>query len=94
MNKIAEDLLPSRETKVLIPPGLKENEEIFAVCLKTDDAELLIPFKIYRIALRGEYARVIDERGETAIYPKNFFLPLQLPIETAAALSLAYTQIS
>lgn len=68
-----------------------DTEEVFAVCLETDDAELLVPFKIYRIALRGEYARVIDEKGETAIYPKNFFLPLQLSTETAEALSLAYT---
>jgi hypothetical protein len=72
----------------------KETEEFFAVCLKTDDAELLIPFKIYRIALRGKYARVIDEQGEVAVYPKEFFLPLQLPAETANALTSAYTHIN
>jgi len=76
-----------RESKVSFPA---DAEEIFAVCLETDDAELLVPFKIYRIALRGEYARVIDEHGETAVYPKNFFLPLQLPAETVNALSSAY----
>ena len=83
-----------RETKVPFSPKSEENEEIFAVCLETDDAELLIPFKIYRIALRGEYARVIDEKSEVAVYPKDFFLPLQLPPETANALSTAYTQIA
>jgi hypothetical protein len=79
-----------RESKAPFSPDSEETEEIFAVCLKTDDAELLIPFKIYRVALRGEYARVVDERGEVAVYPKNFFLPLQLSTETANALSSAY----
>lgn len=79
-----------RESEVSI---FADSEEIFAVCLETDDAGLLVPFKIYRIALRGEYARVIDERGEVAVYPKNFFLPLQLPTETANALSSAYSDI-
>ena len=93
MNKVAEDLLPLRETKVSFSANSGETEEIFAVCLETDDAELLVPFKIYRIALRGEYARVIDECGEVAVYPKKFFLPLQLPKETANALSSAYAHI-
>lgn len=91
MNKFAGDLLPTRETKVSFSADSEESEEIFAVCLETDDTELLVPFKIYRIALRGEYARVIDERGETAVYPKSFFLPLPLPVETANALFSAYT---
>ena len=69
-----------------------ETEEIFAVCLETDDRELLIPFKVYRIKPRGEYVRVIDEQGEVAVYPSNFFLPLQLPAETVNALSSAYVQ--
>ncbi len=93
MNKVVEDLLPMRETKVSLSADSKEGEEIFAVCLETDDAELLVPFKIYRVALRGEYARVIDERGEVAGYPKNFFLQLQLPAETANALSSAYAHV-
>ena len=93
MNEVAEDLLPVRETKISVSADSEGGEEIFAVCLETDDAELLVPLKIYRIALRGEYARVLDEKGEAAVYPKNFFLPLQLPAETANALSSAYAQI-
>lgn len=94
MNKVAEDLLPARETKIEIPSESPDTEEIFAVCLETDDPALLLPFKVYRIALRGKYARVIDEKGETAVYPKHFFLPLQLPAETADALDSAYSQVS
>ena len=87
------DLEPDRETKVKIPNESNGNsEEVFAVCLETDDRDLLIPFKVYRIKPRGEYVRVIDEQGEVAVYPGNFFLPLQLPAETVNALSLAYVQ--
>ena len=45
-------------------------------------------------ALNGEYVRVIDEKDETAIYTKNFFLPLQLPSEIINALSKAYSHIN
>ncbi len=85
-----EDLKPARETQVKIPnKSSSDSEEIFAVCLETDD-KLLVPFKVYRIALRGEYVRVINEQGEVTVYPKSFFLPLQLPSETVNALSTAY----
>ena len=89
-----ENLKPARETKVEIPNESNVvSEEIFAVCLETDDRELLVPFKIYQIKLRGEYVRVIDEKGEVAVYPRNFFLLLQLPIETVNVLSTAYSHI-
>ncbi len=88
-----EDLKPERESTVEIPTNYNPNsEEVFAVYLETDDRELLIPFKVYRIKLRGEYVRVIDEQCEVAIYPSHFFLPLQLPAQTINALSSAYVQ--
>jgi hypothetical protein len=56
---------------------------IFAVCIQTDDEKLLVPRKIYQIKIRQEkYARVIDEEGEVAVYPLNFFLPLRLSKES------------
>ena len=88
-----EDLKSGRETSVEIPIDYNPNsDEIFAVCLETDDAELLVPFKVYRIKMRGEYVCVIDEQGEVAVYPSEFFLPLQLPAETVNALTSAYVQ--
>ncbi len=88
-----EDLKPARETKVKIPDESNGNsDEVFAVCFETDDRELLVPFKIYRIKPRGEYVCVIDEQGEAAVYPADFFLTLQLPAETVNALSSAYIQ--
>ncbi len=94
MTKVAKDLMPMRETKLKMPKDSDDDSEVFAVCLETDDRELLIPFKIYRVKLRGEYIRVIDEIGESAVYPNSFFLPLQLPPETANVLSTAYVQVS
>ena len=59
-----------------------------AVCVQTDDPELLIPRKIYEITLyENDLARVIDEAGEAAIYPANFFIAISLPeaVENALA---------
>lgn len=90
-----KDLMPIRETKLKVSEKPSdESREIFAVCLETDDRELLIPFKIYLVKLRGEYACVTDEAGDAAVYPSSFFLPLQLSPETANLLSTAYVQVS
>ena len=87
-----EDLKPARQTNVKMPTAESESsDEIFAVCLKTDDTKLLIPFKVYRINLRGKYACLIDEKGDAAVYSSNFFLPLLLPSETIDTLSSAYS---
>lgn len=88
------DLKPIRETKVKISDDIAVNQEVFALCLKTDDDKLLIPFKVYPVKLRGEYVCVTDELGEAAIYPTSFFLPLQLPPEAVNALSTAYFRVS
>lgn len=61
-------------------PVLDKNadHDVFAVCIKTDDEKLLFPKKVYKVKLRGNRVRVIDEEGEVAIYPKDFFLVLSL----------------
>lgn len=78
---------PARETiyEVTTRPALAN---LLAVCVVTDDPGLLMPRKIYEIiVVDGKYARVIDEAGEAAVYPADFFLPLSLPqeIESASA---------
>lgn len=70
----------ARETTVSIATRPK-SEDVFAVCLETDDEKLLVPMKIYKIGFRGDNARVIDEEGEATIYPLSFFLVLPLPDE-------------
>jgi hypothetical protein len=71
----------AKETTVSIAERPKKTE-VLAVCLETDDHKLLIPMKIYKIGQRGDKVRVIDEEGEVAIYPLDYFLVLPLADET------------
>jgi hypothetical protein len=65
----------------------KRPETRFAVCVQTDDPELLIPRKIYEITpLTSSHVSVIDEAGEAAIYPADTFIQLELPSNVKEAL--------
>lgn len=77
MSVNGENIILGRETRVKVPE-VSNSETVFGVCLKTDDEKLLIPFKIYKIKLGGNRACVIDEAGEVAIYPMDFFHILSL----------------
>lgn len=72
---------PSREFAHEEPGPVPPPSKVLAVCVETDDAELLIPRKIYEVEITGEYARVTDEAGEAAVYPAQFFIPVKLPAE-------------
>lgn len=79
---------PARETVYEVPAQRGSTLDTFAVCVTTDDPALLIPHKIYAITLYDDrYARVVDETGETTIYPADFFMPLNLPDVVAHALA-------
>ncbi|MCA1614618.1 MAG: hypothetical protein LC795_10860 [Acidobacteria bacterium] len=63
----------------------------FAVCVETDDPDLLTPRMIYQVlpdesAARSEYVRVIDNEGEDYLYPAKFFVLVDLPREVERAL--------
>ncbi len=63
----------------------------FAICIKTDDADLLTPRRIYQIlpdasAARSHYVRVIDNEGEDYLYPENYFVFMKFPHEVEQAL--------
>jgi hypothetical protein len=65
-----------------------ELQRAFAVCVETDDPELLIPRKIYEVTLLpSSRVHVIDEAGEAAIYPAENFILIDLPREVEEALS-------
>ena len=72
---------PSREFVHEAPSPALPLSKAFAVCVETDDEELLVPRKIYEIEVTGQYARVIDEAGEASVYPAQFFIPINLPAE-------------
>jgi hypothetical protein len=57
----------------------------FAVCIRNDDYEESLELrKIYEIledpeAEKHDMLRVIDEEDEDYLYPKDWFLPIELP---------------
>ncbi len=66
----------------------------FAVCIHSDDADLLTPRMIYQVlpdenAARSNHVRVIDNEGEDYLYPAEYFMFLDLPQEIERALSRA-----
>jgi hypothetical protein len=71
---------PSRVFERPTPRRRKKTQPRFAVCVQTDDPELLVPRKIYEITpLASGRVAVVDECGETAIYPDDHFIVLELP---------------
>jgi hypothetical protein len=63
----------------------------FAICIKTDDADLLTPRRIYQIlpdesAAASQYIRVIDNEGEDYLYPAGYFIFMEFPREVEQAL--------
>ncbi len=59
----------------------------FAICINTDDPELLEPRKIYQVtALGDDLLKVIDEAGEAAVYPADYFVLIDLPRAAERAL--------
>ena len=66
----------------------------FAICIRTDDPDLLTPRRIYQVlpdenAAKSKYIRVIDNEGEDYLYPATYFLFVDFPPAVAQALSKA-----
>ena len=69
----------------------RNTEPRFAVCVETDDPDLLTPRMLYQVlpdesAARSEYVRVIDNEGEDYLYPAKYFVIVNLPREVERAL--------
>ena len=75
------EVQPSREFVHEAPDSFPPPTKVLAVCVETDDAELLVPRKIYEVEVTGEYALVTDEAGDAAVYPARFFITVNLPAE-------------
>lgn len=88
------EIAPSRVFTIKVPEN-SENKEGFAICVKTDDSKLLMPSKIYRarFSVSGSIG-VIDEEGEAAIYPADFFIRLDIPVEVKQALESLQVEIA
>ena len=66
----------------------------FAVCIQSDDADLLTPRMIYQVlpdesAAKSDHVRIVDNEGEDYLYPAAYFMFLDLPQEVERALSEA-----
>ncbi len=71
----------------------KENYR-FVLCIENKDCEDLEKRKIYQMlsddeAERDGFIRVIDESGEDYLYPRSYFIDVQLPREAQEALQLS-----
>jgi hypothetical protein len=63
----------------------------FAICINTDDPDLLTPRRIYQVlpdesAVRSEYIRVIDNEGEDYLYPAEYFIFVDFPLAAERAI--------
>ncbi len=63
----------------------------FALCVATDDPDLLTPRMVYQVlpdesAARSGYLRVIDNEGEDYLYPANCFVLVAFPPAVRRAL--------
>ncbi|NOY68184.1 MAG: hypothetical protein GXP53_01635 [Deltaproteobacteria bacterium] len=64
------------------------------LCIENKDCEDLERRKVYQMlpddeALKEGFLRVIDESGEDYLYPKFYFISVQVPLEAQEALQFA-----
>jgi hypothetical protein len=63
---------------------MRSSEKTFVICLRNNGYEVsLEPRKLYQIlpdpdAAKHQQLRVIDESGEDYLYPKSYFVPIEL----------------
>lgn len=75
--------------------NISRAENRFAVCVHNEDYKASLELrKIYRIIPDATVAehnllRVVDESGEDYLYPKHYFIPIELPQEIEEALLAA-----
>src|SRR5574341_940229 len=78
----------AREFVIEVPPTQSEPQTSYVICVRTDDPALLIPRKIYEATYsQSGLVRVVDEVGEAALYPEDFFLPIAFPKEVELVLA-------
>jgi hypothetical protein len=63
----------------------------FAICVNTDDPDLLTPRMVYQVlpdvsAAKSDYIRVIDNEGEDYLYPAKYFVLVDFPQPVKRAL--------
>jgi hypothetical protein len=69
----------------------EKRRKIFALCVKNKDCEDLEKRKIYQVlpdakAEKEGYLRIIDESGDDYLYPKSYFVLVELSLKAQEAL--------
>lgn len=69
----------------------KDSIPKFAICIHSDDVDMLTPRMIYHVlpdesAATSNYIRVIDNEGEDYLYPADYFICVDFPQEIERAL--------
>jgi hypothetical protein len=72
----------------------KETLPQFAICIETEDPDLLTPRKIYEVlpdesAAKSNYIRIVDNEGEDYLYPASYFIFVEFTPEISRALQQA-----
>lgn len=84
---VSGEITPSREFTVSIPEPGSYKREGFALCIKSDEPELLVPFKVYKARFStNDYVGITDEEGEAAVYPGENFMRLDFPSDVERVL--------
>ena len=65
-------------------PTQAKRKRRFVICIRSDDADLLTPRRIYEVltddgAAKSQYIRVIDNEGEGYLYPAAYFVSVEFP---------------
>ncbi len=60
-------------------PTRPQHKKNFAICIRTDDPDLLTPRRVYEVlpdesAAKSKYIRVVDNEGDDYLYPANYFV--------------------
>lgn len=72
-------------------PNRAKPKRQFAICLRTDDPDVLTPRRIYEVlpdesAARSQYIRIIDNEDEDYLYPAAYFVFVDFPPAVEQAL--------
>ena len=72
----------------------ESKEQSFALCVENRECEDLEKRRIYTAppddkAAKEGYLRIVDETGEDYLYPKSYFILVELPREAQDAFQIA-----
>ncbi len=78
-----------RTTTLTVEGEPEIRKDILAICVRTDDPELITPLKLYKVTIIDGSVFLTDNEGEAATYPVEFFVPLSLSQSERSKLTAA-----